>query len=101
MSKNVMTEWKEFNSLSEKSMKDDFSDSPSPMKEKIIAYLNNGKLLFASPSRAYDVFTGERISKTNCILSDGEYSWASSLIYYIQKYNLRIPKEFEEKILNT
>lgn len=97
---NVMAEWKEFNPLAERSMKDDCADAPSPFCQKILAYLNNGKLILASPSSAVDVFSRERIDQTNCILTDGEYSWSNSLGYYIQKYNLQIPKEFENKILN-
>lgn len=97
---NIMAQWKEFNPVANKSMKDDFEDSPSPFTEKIIAYLNKGELTLVSPSSATDVFSGERINQTNCILTDGEYSWSNSLVYYIKKYNLRIPKKFENKILN-
>ncbi len=95
-----MAMWKEFNPMAKKSMKDDFEVSPSPFCNKILAYLNNGEIKLASPSSAVDVFSGERINQTNCILTDGEYSWSNSLGYYIQKYNLRIPKELEDKILN-
>jgi len=98
---NIMAIWKEFNPLAEKSMKDDFSPTPSPFSDKIISYLNNGELALASSSSAIDVFSGERINQTNCILTDGEYSWSNSLGYYIQKYNLQIPKELEDKILNS
>ena len=96
-----MAIWKEFNPSAEKSMKDDFGTSPSPFRDRIIDYLNNGELKLASPSSVFDVFSGERISQTNCILTDGEYSWLNSLGYYIQKYNLQIPKELENKILNS
>lgn len=95
-----MSKWKEFNPLSDCSMKDDFSKTPSPFNQKIVAYLNNGELVLASPSVVYDVFSGEKIAQTNCILTDGEFSWTNSLGYYVQEYNLQIPKELEDKILN-
>lgn len=98
---NIMAVWKEFNPSAEKSMKDDFSLAPSPYCSKIIDYLNLGELKLASSASAMDVFTGERINQTNCILTDGEYSWSNSLNYYIQKYNLQIPKELENKIINS
>lgn len=41
--KNIMATWKEFNPISERSMKDDFKNTPSPFREKIIEYLNNGE----------------------------------------------------------
>ena len=53
---NIMAVWKEFNPLAEKSMKDDFSLTPSPFCSKIIAYLNNGELKLASSASAMDVF---------------------------------------------
>lgn len=97
---NVMAVWKEFNPLADKSMKDDFDAIPSPFRNKIIDYLNNGDILLASPSSAIDIFSGKRMNQINCILTDGEYSWSNSLGYYVQKYNLQIPKELENKILN-
>ena len=97
---NVMVKWKEFNPLSKRSMREDFCNSPSPYAEKIVAYLDNGELVLASPSNATDIFSGEKLNQTSCILTDGEYSWSNSLSYYVQKYNLRIPKELEEKIVN-
>lgn len=95
-----MAEWVEFNPLAQKSLKDDFNSVPLPSQPKILKYLDNGELTLASPSVAVDVLSGEKISQTSCILTDGEYSWSGSLGHYIRKYNLRLPKEFENKILN-
>ena len=95
---NVMAKWKEFNPISDRSMRDDFSERSSPFTKEIVDYLDNGELVIASPSIAVDVFSGEKIGRTNCILTDGEFSWSSSLSYYVEKYNLQIPKELENKI---
>ena len=92
-----MAQWKEFNPVANKSMKDDFEDSPSPFTEKIIAYLNKGELTLASPSSATDVFSGERINQTNCILTDGEYSWSNSLVYYIKSIIFEFQKNLKIK----
>ena len=97
--KNIMAEWKEFNPLAEKSIKDDFRESPSPYCQKIISYLDNGHVSAAAPANDTDVITGKSMNKTICIMTDEEYSWSSSLGYYVKEYNLQIPKEFEEKIL--
>ena len=95
---NIMKNWREFNPLAVRSMKDDFNEYPSAFRKEILAYLNNGEVILASPSSAIDFFTGERINQTNCIMTDGEYSWSNSLAYYVEKYNLQIPKEFEDRI---
>lgn len=98
---NVMALWKEFNPNVTKSMKEDFRKEPSPYCNKIVEYLNNGKVVLTSPSCAMDVFSGARIASSRCILTDGEYSWNNTLAYYVKEYNLQIPKEFEEKIVNS
>ncbi len=34
-------------------------------------------------------------------ISDGVYVWSNILSYYVDKYNLRLPKDFEEHILKS
>lgn len=59
--KNIMAEWKEFNPLAEKSIKDDFGESPSPDCQKIISYLENCEVKAIAPSRDTDVITEDII----------------------------------------
>ena len=95
--KNIMDEWKEFNPLAEKSLKDDFGESPSPDCQKIISYLENGEVTLSTTSRDTDVISGESIDKTKCIMTDGEYSWSGSLSYYVKgiifNYRQNLKKE--------
>lgn len=35
----------------------------------------------------------------NVEMTDGQYSWNNALPYYVRKYNLRLPKQFEEMAL--
>ena len=97
--KSIMSQWKEFNPGSSRSMKEDFREFPSVNQGRILKYLNNGKATLISTDSGYDVFTGERIVDSYCILTDGEYSWGNTLAYYVSHYNLKLPKEFENKIL--
>ena len=97
--KNIMINWKEFNPDATKSIKEAFSKEPSPYREKIIEYLTNGDILLSSPSCMTDVFSGNKIAGSRCILTDGEYTWNNALAYYVKEYNLQIPKELEEKIV--
>lgn len=80
------------------SMKDCFASAPFVGKDKIVEYLSNGKKTFSAASFDKDVFTGERIPGEKCGMTDGEYSWISSLAYYVDKYNLRLPAAFENKV---
>ena len=82
-------------------MRDDFDIAPSPFRGRILDYLKNGEVIMAAPSRAIDVISGKRINQTNSILTDGEYTWSGSLSYYVQTYNLKLPEDFENKILGV
>ena len=83
------------------SMRDSFEEKPYKGQDKIVAYLKNGKKTFARTELPTDKFTGEKIPMESCGMTDGEYSWNSTLAYYVKKYNLRLIKEFEEKVLNA
>lgn len=97
---NIMKTWKEFNAEAVKSIKDDFESEPYPGQWKLLRYLRNGKVTIASTCVAKDIITGENISALY-YMTDSEYQWLSTLEYYVGKYNLRLPLEFEEKILQN
>ena len=82
------------------SMRDSFEEKPYKGQNKIVAYLKNGKKTFARTEVATDKFTEEKIPMESCGMTDGEYSWISTLAYYVEKYNLRLSKEFEDKVLS-
>ena len=81
------------------SMKASFENAPYSGIDRIIAYLENGKKTYTATSKARDFFTGDIIQEENCGMTDGEFSWNGSLIYYVKKYNLRLLKEFEDYVL--
>lgn len=100
MNKNLMAMWKEFNPNSEISMIDCFQDNDIFSKQKIIEYLNNGAVNLVSSHRGVDVITGQALDCSEKILTDGEYSWSNTLSHYVEKYNLKLPDDFVNKILS-
>lgn len=80
-------------------MKGFISDAPYPGKDKIIHYLTHGKKDIVSLKTPKDVFTGDTINMDVVGMNDGEYTWFTTLSYYVDKYNLRLPEEFEKKVL--
>lgn len=93
--------YKEFNPNSEyPSVTSFFSDHSYEGKGKIVTYLkrsgNRGLLCTAIP---HDVVTGKVIPLSNYIMENEKYSWPLVLAHYVDKYNMRLPKEFEEDIL--
>ena len=81
------------------SLKMHFETGEYPQKEKIVKYLTSGEVDMASLELPKDVFTGERIRMEKLGMNDGVYMWWNTLAYYVEKYNLRLPKDFEEHIL--
>ena len=37
----------------------------------------------------------------NRVLGDNEYVWSDELIYYVEKYNAKLPNEFVNHILKS
>ena len=83
------------------SMKDSFCREPYSGRDRIIEYLKAGKKTYCAVGRARDRFSGEEIPGEWCGMTDGEYSWTSELIYYVEKYNLRLNSDFENKVISV
>ena len=92
--------YREFGAENAPSMRDSMEIRPYEGMDKIAEYLKNGGQelgICMRPSK--DCFTGERMPKAYCTFyGDGEYCWKDSLAYYVEKYNLRLPRQFEEHV---
>lgn len=96
----ILELWKEYNSASDKSIRDSFQNSKYENQDLILEYLKNGRIIARLPISSYDITTDAKIHDYKLLITDDKYLWNSELIYYIEKYNLRLPKEFEEKIIH-
>ncbi|MCC8191835.1 MAG: hypothetical protein LIO41_02180 [Ruminococcus sp.] len=67
-------------------------------REKVVNYLRNQKRLGGCPRAAIDCLTGEEITPSFSVYSDGEYEWCDFLAYHIQKYNVKLPEKFINKV---
>lgn len=83
------------------SIKDFFSKTPYAGQDRVIHYLMNGDEDMASLKVHKDVITGKSIPMSVIGMNDGEYSWFNTLAYYVENYNLRLPEDFEKKILDS
>ena len=83
------------------SMKDYMCEKPYENQQRIIEFLNNsGKTSMVSTALPKDLITGEHISGELYTKQIDGFSWWSDLAYHVEKYNLRLSKEFEDYILN-
>lgn len=70
-------------------------------KEKIVKYLKSGTIDMVSAEIPKDAITGKRIPGEKIGMNDGKFSWWNTLAYYVEKYNLRLPEEFENHIIKS
>ena len=94
-----LLEWREFGMQSAPSIRTAFETGPYPGMDKIITYLENGRVCLTAAGVGVDAITGKQVMGFRQILTDGEYGWSSMLPYYIREYNMRLPKAFEDKVL--
>lgn len=81
------------------SVKNFIAEKETYDKEKVIAYLKAQKRVAGCPKAAIDCVTGEEISPSYSVYTDGEYDWCDFLIYHIEKYNVLLPQDFVEHIM--
>lgn len=94
--------FKEFNPNHDfPSIKDSFSPYKYKGQDKISYYLRHGKKDMLSLEIPKDVITGETIRMEKIGMNDGVYTWFNTLAYYVEKYNLRLPEDFEKHVLSS
>lgn len=79
------------------SIKDAIRQTADYEKENVLNYLCSAPLLSIAPGLSRDVIDSSHpIIGTMSIRTDGVWEWPGDLAYYIEKYNLCLPKEFLE-----
>lgn len=81
------------------SLKDHTQSEPYKSKADVLKHLQNGNVHMVTASRIVDALSGETTNIELVFMNDGKYSWSSKIPYYVDKYNLRLPKDFEDHIL--
>lgn len=80
-------------------MKDNLSKERYPNQDAIVHFLRNGEVVLSQLSRNKDVFDGSLIETEVLTLTDGVFYWSNLLAHYVDKYNLKLPEDFEKHIL--
>ena len=81
------------------SIYDCMSEDGMQHKSEIVNYLRSSHIEVATTSPARDVLTGEQLPFADVGLCDDVYRWGIDLPYYIEKYNVVLPDEVIEHIL--
>ena len=83
------------------SLHSNISDVEYENKEQILNYLKKETFIFVRLDILRDIFTGDTISYENRVLGDNEYVWSDELIYYVEKYNAKLPVSYTHLTLPT
>ena len=81
------------------SVLDNISEKEIPQKNVVLRYLKSHKPTAYSPQECFDVVSGEKINEPLSCMDDGVYYWRSDLIYYFEKYNLKLLDEFVDYVI--
>ena len=63
---------------------------------QVVAYLKAGKMLVMSPAFVRDSFDRGIVAGSRSIRTDGEFAWPDSLAYFVERYAVELPIEFEQ-----
>lgn len=97
----VVNFFKEYGAVNAPSIVERSEKAPYYGIEKIINFLDSrGEIGIVSADVPRDLITGERIDGELYTRKIDGFSWWSDLSYHVKKYNLRLPKEFEDYVLN-
>lgn len=69
-------------------------------KQIVLNYLKKGRVTAVYPARLVDVVTKETKNVSLRCLSDGKFCWRSDLIYFYEKYNIKLDADFISRVLS-
>lgn len=76
------------------SLLDNITNEEIHEKQKVLSYMKCIRPDAYAPASLTDCITGERMDIALYSCHDGIYHWRSDIIYYFEKYNLRLPDDF-------
>lgn len=99
---NILGKYEEFApGMGFPSLKEHIKSEPYNHQAAILKHLKSGNVHMVTASRIVDVLSGETTNIELVFMNDGKYSWSSKIPYYVEKYNLRLSKDFEDHVLNS
>ena len=72
---------------------------PIREKKKVIEYMKKCKIMAVAPAIVTDLVNPEIKFTELFLMSDGKYEWRSDVIYYVEKYDMELPEEFVQHVL--
>jgi hypothetical protein len=93
-----------FGTATDPSMREFMCDEAWKDQDKVLAYLRSGHVLAVTMGADLPDWFDRTFRANPCIngqveggttpMGDGEWFWYAGLIYFVEKYNVRLPEEF-------
>ena len=68
-------------------------------KSDVLAYMNKLPIAAIAPVSTKDMFTGEYLEEAG-LIEDGDFCFPIDFIHYYENYDIGIPVEYEEYLMN-
>ena len=85
--------------LARETLKRETSSTALPDESAIVSYLSHGTMVAAVAGPAIDLLSeDESLIDPPHIFTDGEWIWSGDVRHYVEKYHLRVPDEFKNRM---
>ena len=78
----------------------DLINKPLKEKEIVISYMKKCRITAAAPAIITDLINPEKRFTELYMMTDGTYGWRSDVIYYVENYDMELPEDFIQHILD-
>ena len=78
------------------SLREACAQAPGADDARILAYLRAGHVYIATMGPTTDVLDGATMVPPPHICTDGHLAWPADLVYYVERYHARLPREAVE-----
>ena len=68
-------------------------------KSNVLAYMKKLPIAAIAPVTTKEIFTGEYLEQAG-LIEDGDFCFPIDFIHYYEKYDIGIPVEYEEYLMN-
>ncbi len=77
----------------------DLINQPIAEKQQILDYMKRCEIVAVAPGAPRDIINPDNKLPWLYTMSDDKYGWSSELIYYVEKYDMALPQDFVQYVL--
>ncbi|MCC8247654.1 hypothetical protein [Saccharothrix luteola] len=79
------------------SLREAVAKGDATIQGRIVSYLRRGSILAVTTKDAFDVLSNSKVNAGRlAMMTDGDWLWPADLPYYVEHYNVLLPREFTD-----